>query len=225
MKVLIIEDVVQLAELTRDGLRQEGFEVDLAHSVKDARAIIDVSKPDVVVLDLGLPDGCGLEFLSELRRKRSPVPVLIVTARGGLSDKVLGLDTGADDYLVKPAVPLEIAARCRALLRRPSTFVDALLQLGNVRLDTRCRLMSVGDVQIHLPPREISVIEVLMRRPDRVVHRGEIETSVYTLDGSPGPNAIEASISRLRRVLVESDATITIHTVRGVGYLLKATKD
>lgn len=220
MKLLLVEDVSPLAELTSRALVREGLSVDIARTASEARAVLEVMEPDIIVLDLGLPDGDGLAVLADLRRNGCQAPVLVVTARGGLSDKIAGLDGGADDYIVKPAAPAEIAARCRALLRRPGGLLGRLLTAGNVTLDTATRTLSVDGVRLALQRRELDVIEILMRRAATVVPRWGIEDAIYTRDGAPGPNALEATVSRLRRTLRDGGANIEIHTVRGVGYLL-----
>jgi len=221
MKLLLVEDVLDLAELTRSALVREGFAVDVATNAADAMAILGVAPPDVIILDLGLPDLDGAELLRSLRRRGSAIPILVVTARGGLNDKVEGLDGGADDYLVKPVAPAELAARCRALLRRPQEVIAVQLQVGNVTFDPRLRKLKVGDNELTLARREAAVLESLVRQSGRVVLRSAIENSVYALEDSPGPNALEATISRLRKALQSFGANAEIHTIRGIGYLLR----
>jgi DNA-binding response OmpR family regulator len=225
MKLLLIEDSPALGLLTRDALEREGFAVDLACGVAEAEALLVAAPPDLVVLDLGLPDGDGRDLLKRLRRSGERVPVLVVTARGGLNDRIEGLDGGADDYMVKPAAPAEIAARCRALLRRPETMMTGRLQLGALSLDPAERRAYVNDKPLQLARRDVSVLEVLLRRAGAVAARPSIEASVYSLDDAPGPNALEASVSRIRRALEGADADVVIHTVRGVGYLLDGKKE
>jgi DNA-binding response OmpR family regulator len=223
MKLLLIEDVPPLAQLTREALETEGFTVDHAASVESARAILCVAPPDVIVLDLGLPDGDGLALFHGLRNEGNATPVLVVTARAGLNDRIDGLDQGADDYIVKPAAPAEIAARCRALLRRPGGLLGRRLQLGNLALDTASRSVTSAGRQVSLARREIDVLEVLLRKLGQSVPRRVIEDAIYTLDETPGPNALEASVSRLRRQLAEANANVEIHTIRGIGYLIAET--
>lgn len=219
MKLLLIEDVEPLASLMQSALESAGFRVDTAVSVEQADALITSAPPDVIVLDLGLPDGDGLDFLRQLRSGGTGIPVLVVTARGGLNDRIDGLDGGADDYMVKPAAPAEIAARCRALLRRPGGLLGLKLILGNLCLETATRTVTVNQSPVAIARREIDVLEVLLRRSGQTVPREAIEDAVYRMDEAPGPNALEASISRLRRQLSDSAANVEIHTVRGVGYL------
>ncbi|MCZ8187624.1 MAG: response regulator transcription factor [Beijerinckiaceae bacterium] len=220
MKLLLIEDVPPLAELTREALETEGFTVDHAANVESARAILSVAPPDVIVLDLGLPDGDGLDLLHGLRNAGKAIPVLVVTARAGLNDRIDGLDRGADDYMVKPAAPAEIAARCRALLRRPGGLLGRKLQLGNLAFDTASRSVTAAGRPLVLARREIDVLEVLLRKLGQSVPRRVIEDAIYTLDEAPGPNALEASVSRLRRQLADAGANVEIHTIRGIGYLI-----
>jgi DNA-binding response OmpR family regulator len=220
MKLLLIEDVAPLAALTRDALEAEGFTVDLAGSVDQALSLLAVVQPDVIVLDLGLPDGDGLDLLNRLRIGGNTVPVLVVTARAGLNDRIRGLDRGADDYIIKPAAPAEIAARCRALLRRQGGLLGQRIQLGKLTFETASRNVLVSGGFFALARREIDVLEVLLRKQGQTVPRRIIEDAIYSMDEAPGPNALEASISRLRRQLAEAGAGVEIHTIRGIGYLI-----
>lgn len=220
MKLLLIEDVAALAALTSQRLEDEGFRVDVAHSIAVAEEVLATSPPDVIVLDLGLPDGSGLSLLERLRSSGQSIPVLVVTAQSGLNQRIAGLDLGADDYLGKPAAPAEIAARCRALLRRPGGLLGSELICGNLTLDTVGRAASASGQALPLARREIDVLEVLMRRAGKVMPRAAIEAAIYTFDEAPGPNALEASVSRLRKILAEFQAEVTLHTIRGVGYML-----
>lgn len=224
MKLLLIEDVPPLAALTREALQGEGFTVDLAASVEEAVETLAVAPPDVIVLDLGLPDGDGLDLLHRLRADGSTVPVLVVTARAGLNDRIEGLDRGADDYIVKPAAPAEIAARCRALLRRPGGLLGRRIQLGTLTFDTASRSVFVAAQPVALARREVDVLEVLLRKQGQTVPRRIIEDAVYAMEEAPGPNALEASISRLRRQLGEAEANVEIHTIRGIGYLISEAR-
>lgn len=220
MKLLLIEDVGALADLTSRHLESEGFRVDVARSVSEARELLAVAPPDVIVLDLGLPDGDGLTLLAQLRSEGLAIPILVVTAQTGLNQRIDGLDRGADDYLGKPAAPAEIAARCRALLRRPGGLLGGQLTCGDIALDIISRMAMVREQPLAIARREVDVLEVLMRRSGKVVPRPAIEAAIYTIDEAPGPNALEASVSRLRRSLTEAGASVVLHTVRGVGYLL-----
>jgi DNA-binding response OmpR family regulator len=220
MRVLLVEDTWALAELTRAALHDAGFAVDHAATFAESVASVAAQAPDVIVLDLGLPDGDGLRLIATLRRAGLRIPILVVTARGGLNDRIEGLDGGADDYVVKPVAPAEIAARCRALLRRPDKLLSSLLIAGDLVLDTVARTARAHDVPLMLGRRDLGVLELLMRRSGTVVTRALIEDAVYALDEMPSANALEAAISRIRKTLNGAHVRIVIHTVRGVGYLL-----
>lgn len=220
MHVFLIEDDPTLSNLTAAALRAAGFAVDTAAGAGDADDLWAISRPDLVILDLGLPDRDGLAWLRAFRARES-VPVLILTARGDVSDRVAGLDAGADDYLVKPFEMPELLARCRAMLRRPSAALGTSLDLGPLSFDTATREASLAGRSLPLGPRERTLLEVLLRRAGRVVTREAIEDALYGLDEAVTPNAVEATVSRLRRHLRASDA-VAIVTVRGVGYMLRA---
>lgn len=220
MRLLLVEDNERFAVLLRQGLSAAGFTVDTLASAEDAAAALRSSRFDVVVLDLGLPDRDGLDVLSEMRRRGDATPILILTARGSLNDRVTGLQSGADDYLVKPFALEELIARLQALLRRPGNLLGLALKLGNVTLDTVARQVFVGEQAALFSPREIAVLEGLLRRSGRVVAKNMLEESLYGLSQEIGSNAVEVYIHRLRRHLAEIDATVQVHTVRGVGYML-----
>jgi DNA-binding response OmpR family regulator len=176
---------------------------------------------DAIVLDLGLPDRDGLEVLRELRQNKLATPVLILTARDGVEDRVTGLDTGADDYVVKPFAMTELAARLRALLRRPGQSLAAMLTVGNLCLDVGARQVSASGATLHLSAREIEALEILMRREGQVVSRMALEDALYGPSRNVSPNSVEVLISRLRRRLAPSEAGCAIHTLHGIGYLLR----
>ncbi|WP_158043531.1 response regulator [Skermanella pratensis] len=222
MRLLLVEDNERLAGLMAGGLGRAGFAVDAFGSLEEADAAAAAADYDLIVLDLGLPDGDGLAWLKGFRARRRGTPVLVATARGGLGDRVSGLDTGADDYLVKPFEMDELLARCRALLRRPGSCLATVLTAGNVAFDTVSRRISVGGQVIDAPRRELDLIEILLRRAGQVVTRPVLEESLYGFNDEVTPNALEAHVSRLRRRLAEAGADAAIHTVRGVGYLLRA---
>jgi DNA-binding response OmpR family regulator len=224
MRLLAVEDEPALADLLRGALVREGFAVDTADGLEAASDCLAAASYDAVILDLGLADGDGLSLLGSLRRRGSPVPVLILTARGTPEDRVAGLDGGADDYLVKPFHMNELIARVRALLRRPNAALGVVLELGNVRLDTVSRSVSVAGAPLTLTPRETSLLTLLLRRHGRVVAREAIEEGLYAFDDPTSPNALEVLVHRLRRRLADAGAAVTIHTVRGVGYLLGETR-
>jgi DNA-binding response OmpR family regulator len=224
MRLLLIEDNERFAELLRRGLAAAGFVVDVLGTAADATAALQTSRFEIVVLDLGLPDADGIDILGEMRRRRDATPVLILTARGSLKDRVTGLGAGADDYLVKPFALEELIARLRALLRRPGNLLGVPLELGNVTLDTVARQVFVGEEPIFFSPREIAVLEHLLRRSGRVVGKSLLENNLYGLSQEIGSNAVEVYIHRLRKRLTEVDASVQIHTLRGVGYLISERK-
>jgi DNA-binding response OmpR family regulator len=224
MRLLLVEDNERFAALLKRGLSAAGFVVDVLSTAGDAAAVLRTSRFEIVVLDLGLPDADGIEVLTEMRRRGDATPVLILTARGGLKDRVTGLQSGADDYLVKPFALEELIARLQALLRRPGNLLGVALKLGNVTLDTVARQIFVGDQPIFFSPREIAVLEHLLRRSGRVVAKTLLEDNLYGLSQEVGSNAVEVYVHRLRRHLAEVGASVQIHTLRGVGYLIAEEK-
>ncbi len=222
MRLLLVEDNSRLAGLIREGLDRQGFAVDWCETVEGAEAARQINAYDLVLLDLGLPDEDGLDLVRRMRRARDMTPILILTARGGLDDRVVGLDAGADDYLIKPFQIPELAARCRALLRRPGSALATVLTAGNVSLDSAERSVSVAGGVIEATPREVALLEHLLRRAGRVVPKPALESALYSMDAEVTPNALEASVSRLRKRLAGASADVQIRTVHGVGYALFA---
>jgi DNA-binding response OmpR family regulator len=220
MRLLVIEDERELGGLVRTALERAGFAVDLAETLDAGTACLDLVSYDVAILDLSLPDGDGLTLLRRVRRDGSTLPVLVLTARDAPEDRVLGLDAGADDYLIKPFHMPELIARVRALLRRPSAALGVMLTLGNLVLDTTSRLVRVDGAEVGLSVRETSMLEILLRQQGTVVTRELMEQRLYSFEAQLGSNALEVLIHRLRRRLSEAGAAIVIHTVRGVGYLM-----
>lgn len=224
MRVLLIEDNQRLAGFIAGGLRNAGFLVDALGNAEEGEAALRGVDYDVVILDLGLPDRDGLDLLSDLRRLGLRVPVLILTARDDVSDRVKGLDLGADDYLLKPFALEELAARLRALLRRPSDTLSSVVTVGNLRFDVLTRELSIDGMQAALPRRESDVLEILTRRVGRVVPKRILDEKIYGYDEDVSVNSIEVSVSRLRRDLKRLGAAVTIRTFRGVGYLLEGAE-
>jgi DNA-binding response OmpR family regulator len=220
MRLLIVEDETRIAELVKAGLARAGFAVDVVGLCADARAALSVTRYDAAVVDLGLPDGDGLDLLRELRIKGNQTPVLVLTARDAVEDRVCGLDTGADDYLVKPFAMTELIARTKALLRRPGGVLGVTLKAGNLSFDTIERDVRIGGVPLVLPRRESAILENLMRRIGRVVPKLILEEKLYGLDDEHESNPIPVHVHHLRRKLLDAGASAEIHTVRGVGYLL-----
>jgi DNA-binding response OmpR family regulator len=220
VRLLVIEDEGRIAEILRSALSRSGFAVDTVGLSADARAALEVNPYDAVILDLGLPDGDGLALLRDMRAQGNAVPVLVLTARDAVEHRVAGLDTGADDYLIKPFAMSEVIARIKALLRRPEGALGALLRSGNIAFDTIGRDLRIGETVLVLPRRESAILEHLMRRAGRVVPKTVLEEKLYGIDDELGSNAIPVHVHHLRRKLMERGATVEIHTVRGVGYLL-----
>lgn len=219
MRILLIEDHPPLAEAVKDALKRAGFTVDHAGSAQHAREMAGLADYALVLLDLGLPDGDGLHLLAELRGD-GRAPVIILTARDQLNDRVAGLDGGADDYIVKPVDMPELVARCRAVLRRPGGRTGALLEIGPLVLDTSSRTANMNGASLGLARREVSLLEHLMRAAGRVATRDALEEAIYGLDDDVGPNALEASVSRLRRAFEAAGCPVPIITVRGIGWML-----
>jgi two-component system response regulator QseB len=176
---------------------------------------------DAIILDLGLPDGDGIEWLIANRKSRDMPPAIMLTARGGLEDCVTGLDAGADDYVVKPVEIEELAARLRALLRRPGPRTPTIIEVGRLQLDVASRTTRFEEIEMNLSRRETDLLELLMRRAGTVVHREVIENALYSYREPVTPNAVEAAVSRLRRKLEDAGLPGTLHTIRGIGYMLK----
>src|SRR3984893_16845571 len=171
MRLAVVEDNPELAQLLAHALKAEGYETDLMTTAADARIAVTTTRYAAMVLDLGLPDGDGLSILREIRQRKDPTPVLVLTARGGLQDRVGGLRSGADDYLVKPFAFEELVARLEALLRRPGPLLGSSLQITNLAFDTQSRQAYIDDQPQVLSARETAVLELLMRRKGRVVSK------------------------------------------------------
>jgi len=224
MRLLVVEDNEELADLLAKALADAGFAADVVATAGDAREVLATARYSAVVLDLGLPDEDGLAVLSELRRREDPTPVLVLTARGGVHDRVMGLRSGADDYLVKPFAFEELVARLQALLRRPGDLLGRSLRVGNLAFDVEARQVLVDSKPHLFSAREIAVLEILMRRRGRVVSRKLVEDHLFGLSVDIGSNAVEVYIHRLRKQLADTGAKVQIHTIRGVGYLIAEDK-
>jgi two-component system response regulator TctD len=220
LRLLVVEDNAELRTLLTRGLGVEGFAVDQASTAQEACEAVGGTRYAAVVLDLGLPDKDGATVLREMRARRNGTPVLVLTARGGVRERVAGLKNGADDYLVKPFAFEELVARLRALLRRPGDMLGAVLQLGDVELDPEGGQLFVSGKAVPASAQEIALLELLMRRAGKVVPRSFIEDQLFGMAREIGINAVEISIHRLRRRLETISAQVEIHTVRGLGYML-----
>ena len=213
-RVLLVEDEPRLSSFLMKGLKAGGFAVSLAEDGATALAKADDEEFDLVILDLGLPDIDGLDVLADLRRREVRLPVLILTARDDLEDKVRGFDGGADDYLTKPFRFEELLARVRARLRSGGTAETTTLTVGDVELDLRTRTASCRGDRVELTAREFTMLETFMRHPDQVLSREQLLSHVWGYDYDPGSNVVDVYVGYLRRKLPEG----MIETARGMGY-------
>jgi len=220
MRLLVVEDDAALGQILVRGLIEEGYAVDLSTGVVDARHNASVNRYDTLVIDIGLPDGNGLDLCSELRSGGNQTPILMLTARDGLSDKVGGLDSGADDYLTKPFDFPELTARVRALTRRPPDTHKPLLEHGDISLDPASRRVWRGAITVPLTAREFGLLEQMLRRPDAVHSRTELLERGWDTNYDGLSNVVDVHIANLRRKLEMPALPPAIETVRGAGYRL-----
>lgn len=222
MKLLLVEDDLLLGRAVSRALDQEGFEVRWVRMVRDALAQLRAERFAVTLLDLGLPDGSGLDYLRQARAQGDKTPILILTARDALEDKVAGLDGGADDYLVKPFAIPELVSRIRALARRSAGFATQVWTVGELSLDPVNQRVLLAGKLLSLSPREFVILLELMRSAGQVVRKGRLQDAVFSGPDGGGAesNALEVHIHNLRRKI----GTDMIQTVRGVGYLLDKPK-
>jgi DNA-binding response OmpR family regulator len=217
VRILLLEDDQETAEALVKGLAQEGYDVSAARDVEAARRSIDAAPFDAAVLDVMVPGGSGYDVLALLRSREPRVPVLMLTARGAVEDRVAGLDQGADDYLVKPFSFAELAARIRALARRAQPEASRLA-LGALELDLLRRIAQVGDARLDLTQTEFSLLAALLRAGGDVVSRRDLLREVWGLRFDPGTNVVDVHVNRLRRKLEDAGLAAVIRTVRGQGY-------
>jgi DNA-binding response OmpR family regulator len=220
LRLLMVEDEARLAGIVKAQMGAAGFVVDVAGSADDAVAVLELTNYDAAVLDLGLPDRDGVSVLTAARGMGKTLPILILTARDAIEDRVAGLNAGADDYLTKPFAMAELIARIQALLRRPGGVLGITLEAGNLRLDTIGRELTIGGVPVRLPRQELAVLEQMMRRFGRIVPKAVLEEKLYGHDEEPESNTIPVHVHHLRRQMQGARASLAIHTVRGVGYIL-----
>ena len=226
MHVLIVEDHMKMANYLRQSLEEQGYAVDIAHTGREALDWAAVVEFDLIVLDLMLPEVDGVTVCRTLRDRDTQSLILMLTARDAVDDRVLGLDAGADDYLVKPFELKELLARVRALQRRqPGHLGSNTLQVADLTLNTRTRRVMRGDTLIHLTNKEYAVLECLMREPERVLTRTEIAESVWNYDVYNQSNVVDVYIRNLRRKIDDPVGLKLIHTVRGAGYRLSAQSE
>jgi DNA-binding response OmpR family regulator len=226
LRILVVEDEPKVARALREGLENESYSVSIATSGEDGFFLANSESFDLVVLDVMLPGRSGIEILSAMRRRGLRVPVLLLTARDTVADRVLGLDSGADDYLVKPFAFAELSARVRALLRRGNQESPVVLEVGDLRIDLIARKARRGNRSLQLTAKEYEVLEYLVRNQGQIVSREMLGREIWfentrhsTLD-----NVIDVHMARIRRKVDEGFAAKLVHTVRGVGFVLTAQK-
>jgi DNA-binding response OmpR family regulator len=220
LRILLVEDHRRLASLVCRGLEDAHIDADSVGTAQTAIEALDCRSYDAMILDLGLPDRDGLALLKEIRDKKISLPILILTSRIQVSDRIKGLDSGADDYLTKPFDMDELVARVHALLRRPSTMLSKILTAGDISFDIVSREALVGDALLPLTPREARVLEQLLLRSGKVVLKENMEQGLYGFEDEISSNSLEVVIHRLRKKLVAAEAGAAVHTVRGVGYMI-----
>jgi heavy metal response regulator len=221
MRILLVEDERKVASFIKKGLTEEGYAVDLASDGETGLELGLDGVHDLIVLDINLPGRDGLSVLREIRKKKVTIPVLLLTVRTAIEDKVIGLDTGADDYLTKPFAFQELLARVRALLRRQTDAEAPLLKIADLTLDPARRLVFRGVEKIELTTKEFALLDYFMRNPDRVLTRTMIAEHVWDYDFDPMTNVIDVYVNYLRKKIESSREPKLIHTVRGVGYVMK----
>lgn len=221
MRILLVEDEAELAGTLRSVLERERFVVDHADRLATAREAAALAFFDLALLDRTLPDGEGLSLVPDLRARNPGLPIIVLSARGEVSDRVDGLDEGADDYLPKPFSLDEMLARIRALRRRPADLAAEEVRAGALVFDLSNDEAAVAGVRLELPRRELRVLAALIKRRGRTVLRETLEQAVFGFDDEVQSNTLDSHVSRLRRKLGDARAGIEIHAIRGVGYLLR----
>jgi len=221
MRLLLVEDEKDLAAIITQGLEEEGYIVDVAHDGEEGLYMAENFPVDVIILDIMLPLMDGLSVLASLRKKGNMTPVLLLTARDALLDKIKGLDTGADDYLTKPFVFDELLARVRSLLRRKATVKEAVIRIGDLEVNTASHEVIRDGKPITLSAREYALLEYLAYKKDTVVTRTEIVEHIYSEDSDMDSNVVDVYINYLRNKIDKGFDKKLIHTVRGAGYMLK----
>jgi heavy metal response regulator len=219
MRILVVEDEKKVASFIKKGLQQEGYAVDAVHDGQDALQSATSFDYDLIILDLMLPKRLGLDVLRELRTKKPNLPVLVLTAKGALEDKVAGLDAGADDYLIKPFAFAELSARIRALLRR-GTQENTRLHIADLEIDTAARQVRRAGQVIDLKMKEYALLEFLLRNANRAVTRTMIVEHVWDIHFDSVSNVVDVHINSLRNKIDKGFQPPLIHTIRGVGYML-----
>jgi len=221
MRILVVEDEKKTAAFIRKALQAEGYAVDVCGNGADALTAALTTPFDALVLDIMLPGRDGLSVLSQLRERKNATPVLLLSARGEVNERVAGLNAGADDYLPKPFIIAELVARVRALVRRGGETKSTVLRLADLTLDTVAHEASRGLEKIELTAREYRLLEFLLHNPGRICGRMSIIEKVWDYDFDPGTNLVDVYVKRLREKIDDGFEPKLLHTVRGIGYVLK----
>jgi DNA-binding response OmpR family regulator len=224
MRVLVVEDEERLARVLEKGLAEHGYAVDVADDGEDALHLALVEPYDLVILDLMLPKLDGIAVCRQLRARGRNVPVLMLTARDTVDDRVAGLDSGADDYLVKPFAFRELVARARALLRRDSLSKDPIIRVGGVTINTISHEVHRDGTGVHLTSKEYALLELFARNPNRVLTRAQIAEHIWDFSFVAMSNVVDVYVGYLRRKLGDNREPRLLHTVRGIGYQLRVPK-
>lgn len=223
MRALLVEDSIRLRELLAEAIHAAGWRVDAVATIDEAQAAVAVTPYDLLLIDLSLPDGDGLDLIRDFRREGVKTPILVLTARAAVDERIAGLDAGADDYLVKPFNNGEFLARCRALLRRAPDTQAPVLSAAQLSLDAATGATTCAGVDLGLTPRERTVLEMLLRDVGRVVQKRKLEHALSEFGDEVSSNAVELAISRLRKKLEPHACGVSLETIRGVGYMLRET--
>ena len=224
MRILLVEDDSRVASFIRRGLKEENYAVDLAADGEEGLFLAQTEEYDLIILDLLLPKRSGLDVLRTLRAEHIAIPILILTAKDKLEDKVAGLDAGADDYLTKPFGFDELLARVRALMRRRGDMVPTMLRAGDLEMDTMRRRVLRGGREIFLTNREYALLEFFLHHPDKVITRSMLAEHVWEHDFDTFSNVIDVHVARLRRKIDDDSSTKLLQTIRGSGYTLQLPK-
>ena len=225
MRLLVVEDEKKLNDLITKKLEKEYYGVDSCFDGEEAVRYVEGTEYDAIILDIMLPKLDGFEVIKRIRAKKNKVPILLLTARDNIDDKVKGLDYGADDYLVKPFIFEELMARIRVLLRRNSGNADNVITIANLKVDLDAKLVFRDDVLIKLSGREYSVLEYLIRNKGKILPRERIENHIWNYEYEGGTNVIDVYIRYLRKKIDDSYTPKLIHTIRGLGYVLRVDNE
>lgn len=220
MRILLVEDHEKLSSTICEALENAGFKAEPAFSAGEALAALDTSEFALMVLDLGLPDDDGLALLQKIRKQKNPVPVLILSARDTLDEKLEGLNSGADDYMTKPFEIKELVARIHTLMRRPAGVHYLNLELANISFDPQDRHTKVSGKTLKLSKKEVALLEIMLRSNGKTVPKEKLEMDLYSYGEEGSANSVEVLLHRLKKKLMDAGAEIEIHALRGIGYMM-----